>query len=94
MKQSLDAEMRVLALHEQDEIKTRFPKVQRRVGGYNIDAMLGDAPHIGHLLIGSEGTLTLTKSIDLKLSPVLGAKTLGVCHFPHFTRQWISPSTS
>jgi FAD/FMN-containing dehydrogenase/Fe-S oxidoreductase len=82
--QTLDADMRALALQEQDEITTRFPKVQRRVGGYNIDALLGDAPHIGHLLVGSEGTLALTKSIDLKLSPVLGTKTLGVCHFPTF----------
>ena len=82
--QTLDADMRALALQEQDEITTRFPKVQRRVGGYNIDALLGDTPHIGHLLVGSEGTLALTKSIDLKLSPVLGTKTLGVCHFPTF----------
>jgi Fe-S oxidoreductase/FAD/FMN-containing dehydrogenase len=80
----LDIEMRALALRERDEITTRFPKVQRRVGGYNIDALLGDAPHIGHLLVGSEGTLALTKSIELTLSPTLGTKTLGVCHFPTF----------
>jgi len=29
-----------LADRESDEITTRFPKVHRRVGGYNIDAML------------------------------------------------------
>ena len=80
----LDIEMRALALRERDEITTRFPKVQRRVGGYNIDALLGDAPNIGHLLVGSEGTLALTKSIELTLSPTLGTKTLGVCHFPTF----------
>ena len=42
--QALDADMHALALKEQNEITTRFPKVQRRVGGYNIDALLGDAP--------------------------------------------------
>ena len=31
--QTLDADMRALALQEQDEITTRFPNVQRRVGG-------------------------------------------------------------
>ncbi len=81
---SLDADMRALAEREQSEIKARFPAVQRRVGGYNIDAMLGTAPDMAQLLVGSEGTLAVTKSIDLKLSPILTTKTLGVCHFPTF----------
>ena len=80
----LDADMIALAAREADEIAARFPKVQRRVGGYNIDALVGDAPHMGHLLVGSEGTLALTRRLDLKLSPTLGPKTLGVCHFPTF----------
>lgn len=80
----LDADMIALAAREADEITARFPKVQRRVGGYNIDALLGDAPYMGHLLVGSEGTLAITKQLELKLSPTLGAKTLGVCHFPTF----------
>jgi hypothetical protein len=80
----LDTDMRALALREEVEIRARFPKVLRRVGGYNIDALLGDAPNMGQLLIGSEGTLAITKSLDLKLSPTLTTKTLGVCHFPTF----------
>ncbi len=82
--QSLDADMMGLAIREQDEIASRFPNVQRRVGGYNIDALLGDQPNMAELLVGSEGTLAITKSIDLKLSPLLKTKTLGVCHFPTF----------
>ena len=82
--QKLDAEMIALAKREADEIAARFPKVQRRVGGYNIDALLGADPHMGHLLVGSEGTLALTKTLDLQLSPVMKTKTLGVCHFPTF----------
>jgi FAD/FMN-containing dehydrogenase/Fe-S oxidoreductase len=81
---ALDADMRALALREEAEIRARFPRVLRRVGGYNIDALLGDAPNMGQLLIGSEGTLAITKSLDLKLSPTLTTKTLGVCHFPTF----------
>ncbi|MEP3845196.1 MAG: FAD-binding and (Fe-S)-binding domain-containing protein [Paracoccaceae bacterium] len=82
--QMLDAELMALAAREQAEIKARFPAVQRRVGGYNIDALLGDAPDMAQLLVGSEGTLAITKSLDLKLSPKLVTKTLGVCHFPSF----------
>ncbi len=82
--QPLDADMMGLALREQDEIASRFPNVQRRVGGYNIDALLGDQPNMAELLVGSEGTLAITKTIDLKLSPLLTTKTLGVCHFPTF----------
>ncbi|MEO0401164.1 MAG: FAD-binding and (Fe-S)-binding domain-containing protein [Pseudomonadota bacterium] len=81
---ALDADMIALAAGEAGEIAARFPDVQRRVGGYNIDALVGEAPHMGHLLVGSEGTLAITKSLDLTLSPVLGTKTLGVCHFPSF----------
>ena len=80
----LDADMAELAARHSDEIAARFPKVSRRVGGYNIDALLGDAPNMAHLLVGSEGTLGITKTLDLKLSPTLETKTLGVCHFPSF----------
>ncbi len=80
----LDADMLALADRERDEIAARFPSVQRRVGGYNIDALLGNAPDMAQLLVGSEGTLAITKSLDLKLSPVLKTKSLGVCHFPTF----------
>ncbi|MEP3638732.1 MAG: FAD-binding and (Fe-S)-binding domain-containing protein [Paracoccaceae bacterium] len=82
--QTLDAELVALAAREQAIIQERFPAVQRRVGGYNIDALLGDAPDMAQLLVGSEGTLAITKSLDLKLSPKLVTKTLGVCHFPSF----------
>ncbi len=71
---------------EAEEINARFPRVQRRVGGYNIDALMpAAAPHnLAHLLVGSEGTLAFSEAITLKLSPLLGNKVLGVCHFPTF----------
>ena len=80
----LDADMIALAAREADEIAARFPKVSRRVGGYNIDALVGDAPNMAHLMVGSEGTLGITRSLELRLSPTLKTKTLGVCHFPTF----------
>jgi FAD/FMN-containing dehydrogenase/Fe-S oxidoreductase len=81
---SLSNDMRALGQREADEIAQRFPKVSRRVGGYNIDALVSQNPNMAHLLVGSEGTLGLTKSLNLKLAPVLKTKTMGVCHFPSF----------
>ena len=76
-----------LGVSYREEINSRFPKVQRRVGGYNIDALVnGDQSqlNLSHLLVGSEGTLAYSERIHLKLSPVPKHKTLGVCHFPSF----------
>ena len=47
---------------EADEIAARFPKVQRRVGGYNLDALVPgrNALNLAHILVGSEGTLAFS----------------------------------
>ena len=67
------------------EIAKRFPKLQRRVGGYNIDALATNEPvNLSHLLVGSEGTLACSTAIELALSPLPAHRVLGVCHFPSF----------
>ena len=67
------------------EIAKRFPKLRRRVGGYNIDALATDeAVNLSHLLVGSEGTLACSTAIELALSPLPAHRVLGVCHFPSF----------
>src|SRR5437868_15150026 len=50
-------EMLDLGAREAAEIADKFPKVQRRVGGYNLDALVPrNAPNnMAHLLVGSEG---------------------------------------
>ena len=75
-----------LAAGHSEEIETRFPKLARRVGGYNLDAL---APgrndlNLAHILVGSEGTLAFSTRIELKLSPLLGRRAVGVCHFGSF----------
>jgi FAD/FMN-containing dehydrogenase/Fe-S oxidoreductase len=84
--QQLFRDLLALGEREADEIKERFPQVLRRVGGYNVDALLPAASgnNLAHLLVGSEGTLAFSEKITLKLSPVLRNKVLGVCHFPSF----------
>ncbi|WP_316183853.1 MULTISPECIES: FAD-binding and (Fe-S)-binding domain-containing protein [unclassified Bradyrhizobium] len=78
----------MLALGEREaaEIADRFPKVQRRVGGYNLDALTprNAANNLAHLLVGSEGTLAFSTRIELKLWPLIRTKVLGVCHFGSF----------
>ena len=71
---------------EREETENRFPKVLRRVGGYNIDALIpnDDAINLSHLLVGSEGTLACFGDIELKLSPIPKNKILGICHFSSF----------
>ena len=42
---------------------TRFPKVLRRVGGYNLDMVSRRRAHnMAHLLVGSEGTLAYSEA--------------------------------
>src|SRR5712691_4748325 len=77
-------DMRALHRREQGEIEARFPKLLRRVGGYNID-MIDDAGHnMAHLLVGSEGTLAFFSEIELDLQPIPTHRVLGICHFPSF----------
>ena len=75
-----------IGTREADEIERRFPKVQRRVGGYNLDALVPTRNDINlaHLLVGSEGTLAFSTRIELKLSPLLGRRAVGACHFGSF----------
>src|SRR5215213_4110012 len=83
---ALFRDMHDLGEREAAEISERFPKVQRRVGGYNLDALVPrNAPNnMAHLLVGSEGTLAFTTQVELKLWPVIRNKVLGVCHFGSF----------
>ncbi|MDC1072242.1 FAD-binding and (Fe-S)-binding domain-containing protein [Gammaproteobacteria bacterium] len=70
-----------------EEAARRFPDVQRRVGGYNIDALARTSngiTNLAHLLVGSEGTLAYSERIQLHLANIPGHKVLGVCHFPTF----------
>ena len=62
-----------------EEILRRFPKVMRRVSGYNLDAFLppeqGGQPgpwNLSSLIVGSEGTLGVLVEAKLRLEPAAG----------------------
>ncbi len=74
-----------IAGREAAEIDARWPKVLRRVQGYNLDMVLPRASHnLSHLLVGSEGTLAYSQRLRLKLALIPQYRVLGVCHFPTF----------
>jgi FAD/FMN-containing dehydrogenase/Fe-S oxidoreductase len=82
----LARDLLALGAREADEIEARFPKVQRRVGGYNLDALVPGRNDINlaHLLVGAEGTLAFSTRIELKLAPLLGRRAVGAVHFGSF----------
>ncbi|TWO71591.1 FAD-binding protein [Caenimonas sedimenti] len=89
----LGERVRQLAMTLTPEIEKRWPKVLRRVGGYNLDVFhnQNERPYttdgsvnLAHLLVGSEGTLGLTRSLTLRLAELPRAKVLGVVNFPTF----------
>ncbi len=76
------------------EIEARFPKVMRRVGGYNLDELIpppgknggeqvptGGAWNLSRLICGSEGTLGVILQAKVNLVPLPGATCLCVLHF-------------
>ena len=82
-----------LAQQHREDIHARWPKVMRRVAGYNLDIFdnQSERPYtadgsvnLAHLLIGAEGTLAYTRSLTLQLSALPRAKVLGVVNFPTF----------
>ena len=85
--------VRKLSSDHRKEIKARWPKLLRRVAGYNLDIFdnQSELPYtkdgsvnLAHLLVGSEGTLAFTRSLTLKLAELPRAKVLGVVNFPSF----------
>ncbi|MGZ5046578.1 MAG: FAD-binding and (Fe-S)-binding domain-containing protein [Usitatibacter sp.] len=78
------AKARALWEREKDEIDARFPKVARRVAGYNLDRLAPAGFNLAKLLVGSEGTLAWFERIHLDLAELPRHKALGVAHFPRF----------
>ena len=90
---AIAAFVRQLAQQHAAEIDEKWPKVLRRVGGYNLDIFRNQSEkpytadgsvNLAHLLVGSEGTLACTRSLTLQLSELPRGKVLGVVNFQSF----------
>jgi FAD/FMN-containing dehydrogenase/Fe-S oxidoreductase len=66
-----------------DEIERRYPKVLRRVGGYNLDAFVkADRPfNLANLMVGSEGTLGVVVEAKVALVPLPRFKAVMAIQF-------------
>ncbi len=66
-----------------DEIERRFPKVLRRVGGYNLDMFTPGKPfNLSNLIVGSEGTLAVILAAKVRLTPRPAELGMAVLAFP------------
>jgi FAD/FMN-containing dehydrogenase/Fe-S oxidoreductase len=72
-----------LASEHASEIDRRYPKVLRRVGGYNLDEFTDPSKpvNLSKLMVGSEGTLAVVLEAKLKLVPLPKAKAVMVISF-------------
>jgi FAD/FMN-containing dehydrogenase/Fe-S oxidoreductase len=75
--------VRGMAAEHVAEIDRRFPKVLRRVGGYNLDEFIRpDRPfNLAKLMVGSEGTLGVVLEATINLVPLPAAKAVLVIQF-------------
>ena len=74
-----------LGVRHAAEIDRRFPKVLRRVGGYNLDAFVDPARPIDltRIVVGSEGTLGFIVDAKIGLVPLPAQKTVMTIEFDH-----------
>ncbi|RMD87475.1 MAG: FAD-binding oxidoreductase, partial [Calditrichaeota bacterium] len=64
------------------EIERRYPKILRRVGGYNLDALVKNEPfNLAKLIVGSEGTLAVVTEARVRLVSRPKHRVLAVLHF-------------
>jgi len=75
-------EVRRIVEANRDEIQRRYPTIQRRVSGYNLDAFVrnGDV-NLAKLVVGSEGTLAVVTEAKMRLVPRPKALAVVVVHF-------------
>ena len=71
-----------LAQQYQQEILARYPKIMRRVSGYNLDEFVKPQPfNLARILVGSEGTLATVVEAKMRLVPKPKWTAMDVIHF-------------
>ena len=75
-------EVRRLVTQHADEIRARYPKLMRRVSGYNLDEFVKPQPFGLHrLAVGSEGTLVAVVEMKMRLVRRPKFTALDVIHY-------------
>jgi len=71
-----------LAQQHKSEILARYPKIMRRVSGYNLDEFIKPQPfNLARMIVGSEGTLAAIVEAKMRLVPKPKWTAMDVIHF-------------
>jgi FAD/FMN-containing dehydrogenase/Fe-S oxidoreductase len=71
-----------LARQLESEIAARYPKIMRRVSGYNLDEFVKAQPfNLARMVVGSEGTLATVVEAKMRLVPKPKWTAMDVIHF-------------
>lgn len=66
-----------------DQIRVRYPRIPRRVSGYNLDELLPEKGfHVARALVGTEGTCAVILQAELQLVPSPPKRSLLVLGYP------------
>jgi FAD/FMN-containing dehydrogenase/Fe-S oxidoreductase len=73
--------VRIVGDHR-EEILARYPKIMRRVSGYNLNEFMGEQPlNLSRLVVGSEGTLATVVEAKMRLVRRPPRTALDVIHY-------------
>ena len=81
---SIVRELTSVGVEYRREVEARYPKVSRRVSGYNLDKLppvTGGELDLAEFVVGSEGTLVNVTEATLRLVPVPRRRALAAVHF-------------
>jgi len=92
-------EVKRIVDENREEILRRYPKIMRRVAGYNLDEFIAKGNernpnsafriplfNLAKLIVGSEGTLATVLEAKVKIAPIPEMKAIDVIHFDDFVR--------
>src|SRR5438105_730983 len=78
----LEARIAAIVNANREEIERRYPKVMRRVSGYNLDEFVRNGKfNLSKLVVGSEGTLATVHQAKVRIEPRPAATAVMVVHF-------------
>ncbi|WP_445928563.1 FAD-binding oxidoreductase [Methylocystis sp. IM4] len=90
-KGDLYAKLKSLIDRSGDHVRQEYPRIPRRVSGYNLDQLLPENDfHVARALVGSEGTCALTLEATLNLTPSPPYRALLLMGYGDWEYSWRS----
>jgi FAD/FMN-containing dehydrogenase/Fe-S oxidoreductase len=82
LEHQLYREIKRIVEANREEIQQRYPTIQRRVSGYNLDAFVRNGDfNLAKLMVGSEGSLAVVTEAKVRIVPRPKATAVCVVHF-------------